>query len=76
MRGKTKLEQLSSNDITDFVKRVEIMKKDGMSVSLIARALGIHRNTVNDRLRRAKEQMSLADVVHDECTMKCDIPRT
>ena len=44
---------LSDADLSTFVKKVQRLKAEGLSVILIAERLQITRNTVNARLRTA-----------------------
>jgi orotate phosphoribosyltransferase-like protein len=43
---------LSEDDLKRFVEDVQHLKRDGLTVTEIAERLGLHRNTVNWRLRR------------------------
>lgn len=53
---KRKYEQIDEKELTAFQAKVEKLQLEGMTTTDIAARLGLHRNTVNQRLRDARRK--------------------
>ena len=60
--GPRKYEQLSVPELAAFVEKVARLKAEGMTVTDIATRIGVHRNTVNERLRMFRAANALVNV--------------
>jgi sugar diacid utilization regulator len=52
---KRKFEMLDNSDLASFVEKVKQLKSEGLSTTVIAERLEIHRNTLNERLRNFRK---------------------